>query len=172
MKFAIVAVFCLIAAPAFAYPAYDDFEETQEFESAVAEATENEEGARVERNTYGHGGHHHVQPVHHQVHAYAAHPPKVECGSNLLVGCHPTVAKVRDRNLSLQDKKLIFFLILTKNRSHATPPIITGMDITHPPQPITHPPTKATLTDTKPQLMPTPWELKPRNGKFTFKRET
>lgn len=95
MKFAIVTVLCLIAAQAFAYPAIDDFEETQEFESAVDEAGE-EESVRVARNTYGgHGyGHQHVQPMHHQIHAYAAHPPKVECGSNILVGCHPVSAKV------------------------------------------------------------------------------
>lgn len=95
MKFAFAVVFCLVAAEAFAFPAYDDFEGAQEFESAVAEAEE-EESVRVERNTYGHAEYdQHVQPVHHQVHVYAAHAPKVDCGSNLLVGCHPVVAKVR-----------------------------------------------------------------------------
>lgn len=94
MKFAIVAVFCLIAQ-ALAYPTYD-FEDTQEFDSAVDEA--NQEFVRVERNTYGHAGHgyghQHVAPYGHQTHAYHAHAPKVECGHNVLVGCNPVVAKV------------------------------------------------------------------------------
>uniref|UniRef100_A0A336KF24 CSON008928 protein n=1 Tax=Culicoides sonorensis TaxID=179676 RepID=A0A336KF24_CULSO len=41
---------------------------------------------------YGHAGHH-VQPVQHQVHSYAAHAPKVDCGHNLLVSCQPVTAK-------------------------------------------------------------------------------
>lgn len=42
---------------------------------------------------YGHGGHH-VQPMNHQIHSYAAHPPKVDCGHSLLVSCQPTTAHV------------------------------------------------------------------------------
>uniref|UniRef100_A0A336MEC2 CSON015469 protein n=1 Tax=Culicoides sonorensis TaxID=179676 RepID=A0A336MEC2_CULSO len=106
MKFVIATVFCLFAAQALAYPYVDNYEYDQEFESAVGEAQE-EESVRVERNVYGHQahggyghqahggyGHQHVHPVQHKVHAYAAHPPKVDCGSNLLVGCLPQVAKV------------------------------------------------------------------------------
>uniref|UniRef100_A0A336LV99 CSON005305 protein n=1 Tax=Culicoides sonorensis TaxID=179676 RepID=A0A336LV99_CULSO len=49
----------------------------------------------VSANTYGYAAHHqHVQPVGHESHSYAAHAPKVDCGSNVLAGCVPTVAQV------------------------------------------------------------------------------
>lgn len=148
MKFVIAVVFCLAASQAFAFPSFDDFEETQEFESAVAEAGE-EEFVRVERNTYGHGGYeHHVQPVHHQVHAYAAHAPKVECGSNLLVGCHPVVAKVILNRRVKNEKNNI--LNLLRCRSLAILLMLTVTKVTH--------------TDINPLLTLMAWQHK--NGNF------
>lgn len=44
----------------------------------------------------GYGGHGGYAPVHgQQVLSYGVHPPKVQCGSSILVGCAPQVAKVR-----------------------------------------------------------------------------
>lgn len=43
---------------------------------------------------YGHEAQHYIQPMHHQIHSYPAHPPKVECGHSLLFSCQPSTAHV------------------------------------------------------------------------------
>lgn len=93
MKFIIATVFCLFVSSAFAYPTAED---TFELDSAIAEAQE--EQVRVQRNAgYGssHGGYGgHAPVLHQQTLGYPVHPPKVQCGQSVLLGCAPTVAKV------------------------------------------------------------------------------